>query len=432
MDYQEALAFLQEASKFGMNLGLERIKELLKRLGDPQACGIKYVHVGGTNGKGSTAAFVASILQAAGFKVGVFSSPHLHSYCERMKINWLDITEDRVADLLSSIKPYLAAMVADGFEPPTEFEISTAVAFCYFAQENVAWVVLEVGLGGELDATNVIVPEVSIITNVALDHVAQLGKSIEAIAKTKAGIIKENQPVISGVTGVAEKIIKERVNDLKATLYLAGRDFCWQIFEQNLAFQIFSCSFGQKKLENLKINFLGRHQVQNAALAVATAILLNLSEDAIRKGLEQTKWPGRLEILCTKPLVLLDGAHNVHGMRSLSVALTDYWPNKKPVAVLSMLGDKDRENALAVILPHLSHAVITRPPSIRAKKWDKLADICRAAQVPTEIEQDIKKACQVGLRLAKEKNEMLLVTGSLYMLAEARQYLPELLKEGNY
>lgn len=432
--YRRALAFLSSRTKFGINLGLGRIEALLALLGNPQkteVSGVRFIHIGGTNGKGSTGAMLAAMLTAAGYKTGFFSSPHLHSYCERLRIDGRPAPKAAVTRLILGMAEPLAEMERRGLEQPTEFEVSTAAAFRYFAEERVAYAVIEVGLGGEIDSTNVIRPELAVITNVAMDHMAYLGESEAAIARVKAGIIKPGVPVFTAAAGPALAVIEERAAALASPLYKLGEDFAYIPRESGRAGQSFDWSsavFG--KLGGLHIKLLGEHQLANASLAVAAALKLGLSEEAVRRGLAAARWPGRLELIIreNKPETLLDGAHNVAGMQALSRALRQYWPGRRIVAVLGMLADKEREKALGELLPLVERAVICRVPSYRAGDWQSLAGICWEAGVAVDCIEDVAAAVAAGERLADD-GQLLLVTGSLYMLAEARAYLLDIPQE---
>lgn len=446
--YADALHFLAERTKFGINLGLQRIEKLLALLGNPHRQGApKYIHVGGTNGKGSVSVMLAEILQACGYKTGLFTSPHLHSYRERFKLDGQPISRHELVQRLAVIQKALDEMEAAGEEPPTEFEISTALALHYFTEQQADWAVIEVGMGGEIDSTNVIQPELALLTNVAMDHMAYLGETVAEIAAVKAGIIKPNTPVLTAAQNPAVlEVLQKRANSVNASLEQLGRDFSYLARSADEKGQVFdwqelfpdSASAGQRVLADLQISLLGGHQLANAALAVAAALKLGLPEAAIRQGLAAARWPGRLEIVGRQPLTVLDGAHNVAGMQALSAALQQYWPGRPVVAVLGMLADKERAEALRLLLPLVSRAVITRVPSPRAGDWQALAEICREFGVPCQLVEEVPQAVASGRQaLAALQAEMaagvstedfqgeplLLVTGSLYMLAEARAYL---------
>ncbi len=431
LSYEEALKLVEEKSKFGMNLGLLRIEELLKRLGNPhQDAKVRYIHVAGTNGKGSTASFIQQILISAGHRVGFFSSPHLHSYCERIRVNNANIPEAHWVKLVETIMPHVDAMVEDGFEAPTEFEINTAMAFLYFSRQKVNWAVMEVGLGGRMDSTNVILPQVSIITNIAMDHTNYLGDTITKIAAEKAGIIKKGVPVITGCQDqTALAVIKAKAAELDSPIWVYGEDFDATLNYADENSQVFDCRVKGKTYNGLSTILLGRYQIDNAALAVACASLLKIKTGAIQDGIWHAYWPGRMEILSRRPLIVLDGAHNGHGMAALAESLESYWSKRKIVAMFGMLADKDRENAMSVILPSVARAVVTKVNSPRAGNWLYLAEICQRHGVVAETVEKVEDAVVRTLEIAEEvQADMILITGSLYMLGDARAYLIQLLQ----
>lgn len=425
MNYTEAIDFLKARTKFGINLGLDRIRELLKRMGNPHMQGIKFVHITGTNGKGSTSAMLASILKAAGNRTGFFSSPHLHSYCERFRIDGELISEEELAQILTELAPHLLQMEQEGFEPPTEFEVSTAIALCWFAKKKVDYAVMEVGMGGSIDSTNVIPAKTQIITSVALDHVDYLGHKLAEIAEVKAGIIKQGAAVFTPCSGEALQVIRAKAKQMGAAVFTLPQDFSYRIKFHSIGGQCIDF-MGEQVIEDIYLPLLGAHQAQNCALAIAAALHLCIDDRSIRHGIIDTQWYGRLELLCNKPTILIDGAHNVEGMQVLSKALSDYFPDKRIIAVLGMLADKEREESMHVLLPHISQAVFTRPPNERAKDWQRLAESAKAYQIPYECIESIDEA--VGKAMAMQgQDDLLLVAGSLYLVAEARAYLLEVL-----
>ncbi len=436
--YAKALHFLAERTKFGINLGLQRIEKLLALLGNPHRQGApKYIHVGGTNGKGSVSIMLAEILQACGYKTGLFTSPHLHSYRERFRLNGQPLSKAELVHQLAIIQPLLDQMAAAGEEAPTEFEISTALALHYFTEQQADWAVIEVGMGGEIDSTNVIQPELAVITNVAMDHMAYLGETVAEIAAVKAGIIKPGVPTLTAAQNQAALAVLQKRAAVKDTsLEQLGRDFAYlprkvaesgQIFDwQKLA--VNNSDENNLVYADLSIQLLGEHQLANASLAVAAAAKLDLPEAAVRQGLAAARWPGRLEIVNRQPLTVLDGAHNVAGMQALSGALQQYWPGRPIVAVLGMLADKERAEALRLLLPLVSWAVITKVPSPRAGDWQALAEICQEFAVPCQLVESVPQAVAAGRQILQSdelngEEPLFLVTGSLYMLAEARAYL---------
>ncbi len=330
------------------------------------------------------------------------------------------------------MQPLLAALERAGEEAPTEFEVGTALALHWFRQRQADWAVMEVGLGGAIDSTNVITPQLAVITNVAMDHMDYLGNNLTEIAGVKAGIIKPGTPVLTAARDEEVlAVLRRRAEEQGSRLGQLGRDFTYEMEQSFTDGQRFSyCDLQSgERWTDLEINLLGEHQLANAALAVAAARRLGLAEEAVRRGLAAARWPGRLEIVNRQPLIVLDGAHNVAGMQALHAALRQYWPGRKIVAVLGMLADKEREAAMRLLLPLVSQAVITRVPSPRAGDWQSLAAICGDYGVPCQLEEQVAQAVAAGRSWAaamlQEQGEepLLLVTGSLYMLAEARAYL---------
>jgi len=422
MDYGEAIAYLQDLTKFGFNFGLGRIRELLHRLGDPHLK-LRVVHVGGTNGKGSTCAFVSSILTRAGYRVGTFISPHLHSYTERYLIDGQPVREGRLAGLISDLAPHLEAMVREGFEHPTEFEVGTAAAFLYFLAERVDVLVLEVGLGGAIDSTNVVNPLVTAVTNVTMDHMDYLGNTVAEIAAVKAGIVKEGVPLVTACTGAALEVMERRCRDLGSPLCVVGRDVTFTPLAHGLEGQYCHLRGLAGEYRDLFLPLLGGHQLPNAAVAVAVVELLArrgfpATEGDIREGLARTVWPARLELVPGAPDLLLDIAHNHAGALSLKKALADYFPGRRPVLLIGMLDDKEWDKVIDELAPAAQAVVVTRPVSHRAARWDRLADHARRFG-PCEAVEDIGGALERARALAGPSG-LVVVTGSLYMVAQAR------------
>ncbi|WP_027366176.1 bifunctional folylpolyglutamate synthase/dihydrofolate synthase [Desulfotruncus alcoholivorax] len=425
MLYQEAMEYLQNLTKFGMNFGLGRITELLRRLNNPHRH-VKVIHVGGTNGKGSTTAMIARVLQGAGCRVGTFTSPHLHSFTERYRINNEEIKPERVARLVSVLRPHLESMVEEGFEHPTEFEVGTAMAFCYFTEEKVDYLVLEVGLGGAIDSTNVVTPILSIITNVAMDHMDYLGYTISEIASVKAGIIKPGVPVVTASDKPeALEIIEAVCREKGCRLVRVGRDVSWSRGGHSLQGQYFDYRGIAWEMKELWIPFMGKHQVINAVTAVASLEILqqqgvNIGEDALREGLAATIWPARLELIGNNPPVLVDAAHNYDGARCLRQALDEYFPDQRIIMVLGMLGDKERSKVVAELAPRASRIIITKPNSPRAGDWMQMAEEARHYLNKVDTIENIEQAVLSAISQAG-KGDMVCVTGSFYMVAEARE-----------
>ena len=427
MNFHEAMEYLANLTKFGFNFGLGRIQELLRRLGDPHLS-LRVIHIGGTNGKGSTAVMVAGILREAGYRAGVFTSPHLHAYTERYRIGGAEISGVKVAGLITELRPHLEAMVAEGFEHPTEFEVSTALAFLYFYREKVDYLVLEVGLGGAIDSTNVITPLVAVITNVAMDHMDYLGNTIREIAAVKAGIVKRGVPLVTAADNrAALAVLEAACRDLGAPLILVGRDVTVEPGESAPAAHRFAIQGRLGRYPDLRLPLAGLHQLVNAATAVAAVEVLAeagaaVPLKAVRGGLAATRWPARLETVRERPLVIIDGAHNYDGAKCLARAIRDSHPGRRLVLVLGMLGDKERSKVVAELAPLAQAVVVTRPNSPRAGEWQAMAEEARRYAPSVAVLEDIGAAVEQALRLAGPQ-DLVVITGSLYMVAEARELL---------
>lgn len=418
--YQEAIAYLESLNRFGIRLGLVRIEELLHRMNDPQN-DYRTIHVTGTNGKGSTTAMLSSILTAAGKKTGMYTSPHLSSYTERMRIGGEPVSEEKFAQAIFAVKRVAEQMEADGAEYPTQFEVLTAAAFWLFKQEAVDYAVIEVGLGGLLDSTNVIVPCVSVITSIALDHADKCGDSLLGIAKHKAGIIKENVPVFVCADGEPLTIVRETANDKHAPLYLSGQDFSAVSLgiegaRRRLIFKT------DKIEEEYFLRLLGSYQVANASLAIAVAKYLGIDRDAIAAGLESVIWECRLEVLAKSPMILLDGAHNPAGVTALRASLDEMFPHRKILFLLGILQDKDIAGMMKVLVRPCDEVVITWPLSERAASPRTVAQYADAAYVETveRIEDGIERICARA-----EADDIICIAGSFYLVGRAREVLAD-------
>ena len=423
MDYQEALTKLHSLMTFGIHPGLERIRELARRLGDPQLRLPKVIHVAGTNGKGSVCAMLEAILQAQGFKTGLFTSPHLHSHTERYRVNGQPMPEADFAGLFSRVYAAIEEMTAAGLASPTEFEAVTALALLWFAESGVDVAILEAGMGGRDDSTNIVEAPIAVITNIGMDHMAYLGNTIPDIAENKADIIKPGATAITAAEGVALDIIRDTAGKRGAELLALGQQIICNPLSLEAGKSCFDLHTASGDYRKLVIHLTGQHQLANAALAVQGAELAGAGENAIRRGLQKAVWPARLEIISKDPLILLDGAHNYQGMQTLCAALERFWADKRIVCVLAMLGDKEKEHCLDLLLPYTDKLIITRSPYLsRSGDWQSLADyaeskgaaVCRAEQVGDALNLALSQLPENGL---------LLVCGSLYMVAEARTLL---------
>ncbi len=426
MDYDQALTYLQSLNKFGIQLGLSRIEELLARIGNPERT-LKIIHIGGTNGKGSTSAILSAILQAGHYRVGLFTSPHLNSYTERYQINYQEIDQALLAKLVTEISAVVLEMVAAGCEHPTEFEVSTALAFLYFAREKVDYLILEVGLGGAIDSTNVVTPLIAVITNVSMDHLEYLGNTLPEIARVKAGIIKPGVPVVTATDQPeALAVITEVAGQKHAPLILVGKQIHCTVTAISPAGEQFNWYGQHKRLDQLCLPLLGRHQVINAATALAVVEVLQetgkltLTEEQLRCGLTQSRWSARLELVQSEPLVVLDGAHNLAGAIALRTAVEEIFHKQKIILVIGMLADKERVKVVDELAPLAKASIVTKPNSPRSGDWEKLAEELAKYLPNVQIKESIPVAVETGLTLANPE-DLVCITGSLYMVGEARR-----------
>ena len=429
MNYNEAIDWIHGLHRYGINPGLSRITELLRRLGDPHHK-IRCIHIGGTNGKGSTAAFLASMLEAEGLRVGLYTSPYLEAFTNRMAINGGDIAKDLLADLVTELRFHVEAIAQTDVGQPTEFEVVTALAFLYFAKELPDWVILEVGLGGRLDATNVIEPVIAALTNIGLEHTQVLGDTIDAIAFEKAGIIKPNVPVVTTAQKPeALAVFRSVVAERGTTLIEINKDFQVTPLSSSLEGQTFHYQSDCLTLQNVSISLLGPHQIRNAALAIAVRERLPgpMNEDAMRRGLHATRWPGRLEVFSRHPLVVVDGAHNIDGIKALSAALDTILAGRRLKLVLGILGDKAVDEILSLIVPLASAGlIVTKPDNPRASNPEGVAMLARRyTDQPVVVEEAITGAVSRALAETAD-DEALCVSGSLYTISEAREFLKKI------
>ena len=429
MNYEESLAYLESLNIFGIKLGLERIQKLLARLELPQER-YRTIHVTGTNGKGSVSAMLAGILRHSGIHTGFYSSPHLVSYTERIRVDGQAISEQEFADCLSSIKVYIDQMVADGEECPTQFEVLTALAFFYFAIKHVEYAVIEVGLGGLLDSTNVVVPEVSVITNVTLEHADRCGGTLEGVAHHKAGIIKDDVPVVTAAQGVALDIIRQQAEEKNADIFVAGEDFSADFisYEGNFQRLEFSSGLLGAVKEPYTLHLLGKHQIENAAVAVMAAKLISnldsrITNKTIDDALTLVSWPARFEQAdYNGQKIIIDGAHNPAGMTALRESLDLYFPAPERVLLLGILKDKDIDTMLDILLRPNDTVVVTVPHSDRASDPQILAGKVAAHVQHVEAIADNNEAMNRALELANGE-KLLIMAGSLYLVGGLRKLL---------
>ncbi len=398
----------------GMKLNIDNIRELLERLGNPQNS-FRSVHVAGTNGKGSVSAMLSYILRDAGYKTGLFTSPHLVRFNERIQIDGIQISDEEVERYFSVLEPHMDAMAEESkLKRITFFEATTAIGFLYFADRGVDYAVIEVGLGGRLDATNVITPELSVITSLSLDHTRILGDKIEKIAAEKAGIIKEGVPVVlAGNEGEAVRVIERIAGERDAPLTVVGRDSL--ITGPSYSLRGVECGMKMPDgtVMHLKSGLGGIHQINNCATAATAAWRLGISKEAIKSGLKKAKWPGRMEIVREKPLLLIDGCHNRAGAESLLATLRGEGIEKM-MFVMAFSSEGRERNILTVLEPIIGRLVISAPDNPRAIPVDeavRIAEDVLKNRVKVERADTVKAAIE-------EIDGDTCIAGSLYLVGE--------------
>jgi dihydrofolate synthase/folylpolyglutamate synthase len=407
MTYSDAVQFLYGLRWFGTKLGLDHTRKLAELTGHPQNR-LRFIHVAGTNGKGSTCAMLESIYRHAGFRVGLFTSPHLVSFCERIQVNRQALTEDEVIHLVQRLQKHLGFFQTA--DHPTFFEVVTVMALVYFAERQCDLVIWETGLGGRLDATNIVTPLAAVVTNVQLDHQAWLGDTLEQIAAEKAGIIKPGIPVVTATeTPAALAVIEQTARSLEAPLRIVSRD-----------------DTSRSPLNSLELPLRGEHQRMNAALAIATVESLRdhlpVSSENVREGLLKVEWAGRLQVETTSrgQILVLDGAHNPAGAGTLRAAIRHYFPTAKPALILGMLRDKDWTTMCELLSPLSDRIILVPVASDRSTTPQELLVACQKAHPKASIQTapSLTAALQ-----ATAADPMVIITGSLYLVGEAMETL---------
>ncbi|MFP4668852.1 MAG: bifunctional folylpolyglutamate synthase/dihydrofolate synthase, partial [Desulfobacterales bacterium] len=420
--YEKCLAEMFGLRRFGIKLGLDIIGAMLEGLGHPEK-NFSCIHVAGTNGKGSIASALAAILQASGYRVGLFTSPHLVRFNERICINNKQISDKGVVEAYEAVK---AAAPKD--REPTFFEYSTAMALYSFSREKIDWAVMETGMGGRLDATNILNPDLCIISNISLEHRAYLGDTIAQIAAEKGGIIKHGTPVVTGVhqksaIETTERIAKEK----NAPLLRRGRDF--RVRRRKAEDRDFKFTYHgiDHKWPDMQSSLRGIHQLDNAALVLASCEILirqgvSINLESVKKGMENVNWPGRLEVLDTCPEVIIDGAHNLIAARRLAAFLEDYTEKQKITLVIGILDDKPYRAMLKSLVPLCHKIIITRPKIERSLPAARLAKAVRQMTDQAEIIEDVAEAVSRAMETTSE-NDIVCIAGSLYVVGEAKAAL---------
>ncbi len=417
-DYEKLPAFLYRADNFD----LRRMTELLDRLGNPHFTS-PAIHIAGTKGKGSTAAMITSALSAAGYRTGLYTSPHLHTFRERITVDGEMITEDEFSALTEKLQPEIDEVNRrHNYGEITTFEILTALAFALFAERRVDFQVLEVGLGGRLDATNVVIPRIAVITSISLDHAEVLGDSMAEIAGEKAGIIKPGTLVISAPQPKeVEAVIEEVCRHNEVSLITVGRDVTWRKLKSDLSGQFLEVK-GKAGSHKLIIPLLGEHQLENAAVAVAALEALDIGVKDIARGLAQVQWPGRLEILRHEPLFLADGAHNADSANRLRETIEKYLHFDRLILILGVSSDKDIAGIVGELAPMSSLVIVTRSRHPRALEPASLLEELEKQGVKGELVESVSSAAERAMEMAGPR-DLICATGSLFVAAEAREYI---------
>jgi dihydrofolate synthase/folylpolyglutamate synthase len=421
MSYEESLEYLFPLVRAGTKLGLENITELLSHIGNPHGS-LMSVHVAGSKGKGSVCSFISSILKEAGYRVGTFTSPHLVDFTERIRINWEPIPEEDVVRLVSELKPIADRMSIESItKSPSFFEIATAMAFKYFEEKEVDFAVIEAGMGGRYDSTNVITPVLSVFTHLSMEHSEHLGRSLARIAKDKAGIVKDGVPVIlSERSDVIEQACKKRACDLT----ILGEQIRFGRDSFDASGQDFWVENGDRK--EFHLNLLGNFQVQNAATAYAAAIKLReleyeISDEAMRNGFESARWPGRLHVIQKNPIVVVDSTHDFDGATKLIESLKELFSYDKVVTVFAALEDKDVERIASVLGPFSNQVICTQVDYHKALPASRVEKSFKDHNEEVTTISTVNEALDIALREAND-GDLVCITGSIFTASEAFAY----------
>lgn len=433
--YVEAVDWINGLIPFGIRPGLERIEALMARLGNPHRR-LKFIHVAGTNGKGSTCAFLTSVLLQAGYDVGTFTSPYITKFTNRFQYNGEDIPEETLLKIANRLHPLVQEMASTPLGSPTMFEVSTTLALLYYAEECYPDVVVwETGLGGRMDVTNIVTPVVSVITNIGMDHTDLLGDTVEAIAWEKAGIIKPGVPVVTCASQPeAIKVITDRAQELRSTAYVAGQQFSYRRVDRDENSQTIHFTGPFRELD-IRICMKGTYQCDNAAGALMALEVLRqymafvLEDKDLVQGFEHAFWAGRFEKVVDDPRIVLDGAHNPEGAESLAQSIKDVYPHKRLNLMMGMLENKHHEAYLQHILPLVDTLILTEPDFRRKMDAAKLQDVVEQVrpgfakkELEIIVEPDWVKALEL-LKSRTEAEDLGVVSGTLYLIADVRAAL---------
>ncbi|GAB6991414.1 bifunctional folylpolyglutamate synthase/dihydrofolate synthase [Paenibacillus pini] len=433
--YREAADWINGLIPFGIRPGLDRIEALMEKLGHPHRR-LKFVHVAGTNGKGSTCAFLTQVLMQSGYTVGTFTSPYITKFTNRFQYNNEDIPEEMLLELSNRLHPLVKEIAATDLGSPTMFEVSTALAILYFAEECVPDIVVwETGMGGRMDVTNIVHPVLSVITNVGMDHTDVLGDTLTQIATEKAGIIKSGVPVVSCVTQPEViQVIREKAAECRTTLYLAGEQFTYERTGDVESYQSFHFK-GPFREMDIEIAMKGEHQIDNAAGAMMALEVLRqymafvMDKEDMLKGFRETFWAGRMEEISTSPRIILDGAHNPEGAQMLSKSLSLHYEYKHLNLMMGMLSNKHHESYLEHILPIVDTLILTEPDFRKKMDASALQEIVERLKhshgkpgLQIMVEPNWNNALEL-LKSQTEADDLAVVSGTLYLIADVRAAL---------
>lgn len=428
MNYYEAMTYIKNTSKFGSNLGLERTEKVLELLDNPHKK-LRCIHIAGTNGKGSTTAMLTEILKEAGYKVGMYTSPYLEEFEERIQINGANISKVDLSRIVTRVAEAVNKVLELGYEHPTEFEIITCAMFLYFHEVKVDYAVVEVGLGGRLDSTNVITPILSIITSISYDHMKILGDTLDKIAYEKAGIIKSGVPVIVYPQELDSLRVIKKVAEEKCSKIIEVPNECAKLnaLDETGKNRITQTVLirTDKQSYDIELSLLGIHQLLNCAVSVFAAEELikqgiNISEQNIISALRKVKWPGRLEVINQDPLVVIDGAHNIDGIKKLTESIERYFSYEKVVLILGILADKQVKEMIDTIVPKAYKVIAVTPNSERAELASELAEEIKKINSNVQVIENYEQAYKEAFSYCNNK-DLLLISGSLYMIGDMRK-----------
>lgn len=433
---EEAIDWIVNLVKFGVRPGLKRMEKLMELLEHPERR-LKFIHIAGTNGKGSVCAYLTEVLKQSGYGVGTFTSPYIEKYTDRIRYNGVNIADEDLLLAVNKLKPLVDQVAASELGQPTMFEVSTAVAIYYYARISCPdYVVWETGLGGRLDSTNIVKSILTVITNVGHDHMDILGDSLELVAAEKAAIIKAGVPVVSAVDQPSViEVVEQEATAKNCTLYLSGRKFRYETVSTKENEQIFNFDGPFRTIEQVTISMNGVHQLQNASLALMTLELLRqyyaliIEDEVLLRAMKETSWAGRMEMVSTEPRILIDGAHNPEGGAVLAQALRDTYSYNKLHFVMGMLSTKNHSGYLRHILPMVNTLILTEPVWHKKEEAAKLAEL--AASLTQEmglpdIEIIVEPDWKAALELVKSKtaeNDLAVVSGTLYLIGDVRSWI---------